>query len=94
MKFTQYYLQCLSHASYLIGDETSGRAVVVDPQRDVDEYLAEAVKLDFDRDRFMLISRHLISVLTLGDNALARKAVFAIIKAIEHFEMAEGGEVT
>src|SRR5262245_59481585 len=42
MKFNQYYLQCLSHASYLIGDETSGRAVVVDPQRDVSEYVADA----------------------------------------------------
>ncbi|MEQ8718766.1 MAG: rhodanese-like domain-containing protein [Acidimicrobiales bacterium] len=42
MKFTQYYLDCLSHASYLIGDETSGRAVVVDPRRDVDEYVADA----------------------------------------------------
>jgi hypothetical protein len=57
-----------------------------------DEYLTEAVKLDVDRDRFMLISRHLISVLTLGDNALAREAVYAIIKAMEHLEMAEGGE--
>ncbi|MEE9417520.1 MAG: MBL fold metallo-hydrolase [Acidimicrobiales bacterium] len=42
MKFTQYYLDCLSHASYLIGDETTGRAVVVDPRRDVDEYVADA----------------------------------------------------
>lgn len=42
MKFIQYYLDCLSHASYLIADETSGRAVVVDPQRDVAEYLADA----------------------------------------------------
>ena len=42
MKFTQYYLECLSHASYLIGDESTGRAVVVDPQRDVHEYLADA----------------------------------------------------
>ncbi|MBX9920244.1 MAG: MBL fold metallo-hydrolase [Mycolicibacterium frederiksbergense] len=42
MKFTQYYLDCLSHASYLIGDETTGRAVVVDPQRDVSEYLSDA----------------------------------------------------
>jgi len=45
MKFNQYYLECLSHASYLIGDETSGRAVVVDPQRDVSEYIADAEKL-------------------------------------------------
>lgn len=42
MLFNQYYLDCLSHASYLIGDETTGRAVVVDPQRDISEYLADA----------------------------------------------------
>lgn len=40
--FVQFYLDCLSHASYLIGDRTTGRAVVVDPQRDVNEYLATA----------------------------------------------------
>jgi hydroxyacylglutathione hydrolase len=42
MIFQQYYLDCLSHASYLIGDQASGRAVVVDPQRDVAEYIADA----------------------------------------------------
>ena len=42
MIFTQYYLDCLSQASYLIGDETTGRAVVVDPRRDVAEYLEDA----------------------------------------------------
>jgi hydroxyacylglutathione hydrolase len=42
MKFQQYYLECLSHASYLIGDESTGRAVVIDPQRDIAEYLADA----------------------------------------------------
>ena len=42
MFFRQYYLDCLSHASYLIGDSSTGRAVVVDPQRDVAEYLADA----------------------------------------------------
>ena len=45
MKFNQYYLDCLSHASYLIGDETTGRAVVVDPQRDVSEYIKDAEDL-------------------------------------------------
>ena len=45
MKFNQYYLECLSHASYLIGDQTTGRAVVVDPQRDVSEYIADAKAL-------------------------------------------------
>ena len=42
MRFTQYYLDCLSQASYLIGDEASGQAIVVDPRRDVSEYLADA----------------------------------------------------
>ena len=42
MKFVQYYLDCLSQASYLIGDETTGRAVVVDPRRDIDEYVRDA----------------------------------------------------
>jgi glyoxylase-like metal-dependent hydrolase (beta-lactamase superfamily II)/rhodanese-related sulfurtransferase len=42
MIFQQYYLACLSHASYLIGDETTGRAVVVDPQRDVSGYVTDA----------------------------------------------------
>ncbi|MEZ5143047.1 MAG: MBL fold metallo-hydrolase [Acidimicrobiales bacterium] len=45
MIFTQYYLDCLSQASYLIGDETTGRAVVVDPRRDIDEYLRDAAEL-------------------------------------------------
>jgi hydroxyacylglutathione hydrolase len=44
MKFTQYYLDCLSQASYLIGDETTGRAVVVDPRRDIDEYVRDATE--------------------------------------------------
>ncbi|MXM65967.1 MBL fold metallo-hydrolase [Streptomyces sp. HUCO-GS316] len=42
MFFAQYYLDCLSQASYMIADETTGRAVVVDPRRDVCEYLADA----------------------------------------------------
>ncbi|MDF6045400.1 MBL fold metallo-hydrolase [Streptomyces sp. JH14] len=42
MFFAQYYLDCLSQASYMIADETSGHAVVVDPRRDVSEYLADA----------------------------------------------------
>lgn len=42
MLFTQYYLDCLSQASYLIADETTGRAVLIDPRRDIGEYLADA----------------------------------------------------
>src|SRR6476660_6189842 len=40
----QFYLNCLAHASYLIGDESSRVAAVVDPQRDVDQYLAFAAE--------------------------------------------------
>ncbi len=42
MFFRQYDLACLSLYSYLIGDTTTGRAVVVDPQRDISGYLADA----------------------------------------------------
>lgn len=42
MLFKQYYLGCLAHASYLIGDEQTRTAAVVDPQRDIEQYLAEA----------------------------------------------------
>jgi hydroxyacylglutathione hydrolase len=38
--FKQFYLGCLAHASYLIGSD--GEAAVVDPQRDVDQYIDEA----------------------------------------------------
>ena len=40
----QFYLNCLAHASYLIGDEQTKTAAVVDPQRDVDQYLAFAAE--------------------------------------------------
>jgi alkyl hydroperoxide reductase subunit AhpC len=40
----QFYLPCLAHASYLIGDEATGTAAVVDPQRDTDQYIAFAAE--------------------------------------------------
>jgi hydroxyacylglutathione hydrolase len=40
MYFKQFYLGCLAHASYLIGSD--GEAAVVDPQRDVGQYVSEA----------------------------------------------------
>src|SRR6188768_3124490 len=46
MYFKQFYLGCLSQASYLIGSE--GEAVVVDPQRDVDEYIETARREGFE----------------------------------------------
>jgi hydroxyacylglutathione hydrolase len=46
MILKQFYLNCLAHASYLIGDEQSHVAAVVDPQRDIDQYLAFAAEHD------------------------------------------------
>ncbi|HEX4229458.1 MAG TPA: MBL fold metallo-hydrolase [Bryobacteraceae bacterium] len=51
MLLKQYYLGCLAHASYLVGDEASGTAIVVDPQRDIQKYLDDA-------ERFGLRIRH------------------------------------
>ena len=42
MFLKQYYLGCLAHASYLIADEKTKVAVVVDPQRDIEQYLTDA----------------------------------------------------
>ncbi len=42
MILKQYYLGCLAHASYLLGDGLSSTAIVVDPQRDIEKYLADA----------------------------------------------------
>lgn len=45
MILKQYYLGCLAHASYLLGDEESATAIVVDPQRDIQQYLTDAAAL-------------------------------------------------
>src|SRR5262245_26277703 len=39
MILKQFYLNCLAHASYIVADEESGAAAVIDPQRDIDQYL-------------------------------------------------------
>lgn len=41
----QFYLNCLAHASYLIGDERTRTAAIVDPRRDIEPYLEEAGRL-------------------------------------------------
>jgi hydroxyacylglutathione hydrolase len=51
MILKQYYLGCLAHASYFLGDEASSTAIIVDPQRDIQQYLADA-------ERFGLQIRH------------------------------------
>lgn len=40
MNFKQFYLGCLSHASYYLG--SNGEAAIIDPQRDVQQYIDEA----------------------------------------------------
>ena len=42
MHFKQFYLGCLSHASYYLG--SNGEAAVIDPQRDVQQYIDEAAE--------------------------------------------------
>jgi len=54
----QFYLNCLAHASYLIGDEATGTAVVVDPQRDIDRYLEFAVKHNLKIKHVILTHLH------------------------------------
>jgi len=39
MELRQFHLESLGHASYLVGDERTGEALVLDPKRDVDDYL-------------------------------------------------------
>jgi rhodanese-related sulfurtransferase/glyoxylase-like metal-dependent hydrolase (beta-lactamase superfamily II) len=70
--FSQYYLECLSHASYLVGDETTGRAVVVDPQRDVDGYLADAAAAGLTIER--VIETHVHADFLSGHLELAARS--------------------
>lgn len=77
MKLIQYYLDCLSHASYLLADETTGRAVVVDPQRDVSEYLADAEKHGFTIE--LVIETHFHADFLSGHLELAKATGAAIV---------------
>src|SRR6478752_2549299 len=58
MIFRQYYLGCLAHASYLVGDESSRVAAVVDPQRDVEQYVLDARRLDLQIRHVFLTHLH------------------------------------
>ena len=95
MYFKQFYLACLAHASYLIGSE--GEAVVVDPQRDVDEYLAEAsahgLKIKY------VIETHLHADFVSGHQEIAARTGAQIVfgeKAgveFEHRAVRDGEEI-
>ena len=58
MFLKQYYLGCLAHASYLIADEASRSAIVVDPQRDIEQYLADARQLGVEIRHVFLTHLH------------------------------------
>src|SRR6266404_8648516 len=75
MYFKQFYLGCLAHASYLIGSD--GEAAVVDPQRDVDQYIEEAnaqnLKIKY------IIETHLHADFVSGHRELADKTGAEIV---------------
>ncbi|WP_017593903.1 MBL fold metallo-hydrolase [Nocardiopsis potens] len=71
MYLAQYYLDCLSQASYMIADETTGRAVVVDPRIDVQEYLDDAARRGFTVEG--VINTHLHADFISGHFEIARR---------------------
>jgi rhodanese-related sulfurtransferase/glyoxylase-like metal-dependent hydrolase (beta-lactamase superfamily II) len=58
MVLKQYYLGCLAHASYLLGDEASSTAIIVDPQRDIHQYLVDAEKYGLEIRHVFLTHFH------------------------------------
>ncbi len=103
MIFKQYELGCLSLFSYLIGDESTGRAVIVDPQRDVSQYVADADAAGLHIERVIethfhadFLSGHLElaaatgAVISYGDEA---RADFPI-EGLAHGQHLSLGEVT
>jgi hydroxyacylglutathione hydrolase len=75
MYFKQFYLGCLAHASYLIGSE--GEAAVVDPQRDVDQYINEAEANDLQIK--YVIETHLHADFVSGHRELAERTGAEIV---------------
>src|SRR5258708_611302 len=75
MYFKQFYLNCLAHASYLIGSDSE--AAVVDPQRDVDQYLNEAAARNLKIK--YVIETHLHADFVSGHRELAARSGAQII---------------
>jgi hydroxyacylglutathione hydrolase len=67
--FQQFYLTCLSHASYMVGSE--GVAAVVDPQRDVQIYVDEAAAHGLKIEH--VIETHLHADFVSGHRELAER---------------------
>jgi len=96
MVLKQYYLGCLSQASYLVGDETTGTAVVVDPRRDIDEYVADAAAHGFTIRHVILTHFHADFVaghLELRDRVGARIHLGARARADYEFSPLREGDV-
>ncbi len=95
MYFKQFYLACLAHASYLIGSD--GEAVIVDPQRDVDAYLAEASAQGFQIK--YVIETHLHADFVSGHQEIAARTGAQIVfgekagAAFEHRAVRHGEEI-
>jgi hydroxyacylglutathione hydrolase len=75
MHFQQFYLGCLAHASYFIASD--GEAAVVDPQRDVQQYVDEAERLGA-RIRYV-IETHLHADFVSGHRELAERTGAEIV---------------
>ncbi|MEW4452382.1 MBL fold metallo-hydrolase [Bremerella sp. JC817] len=58
MYFQRYYLECLSHASYMVADEETKVAAVIDPQRDIDIYVKDAEEHGFRIEHVILTHFH------------------------------------
>ena len=97
MHFKQFYLGCLAHASYLIGDEQSGAAAVVDPQRDIEQYLAFAAQHGLRIEHVLLTHLHadfIAGHLELRDRVGARIYLGAAAKAEYAFTpLADGSRI-
>ena len=95
MHFRQFYLGCLAHASYFIASE--GQAVVVDPQRDVEQYLEEAERTG-SRIRYIL-ETHLHADFVSGHRELAERTGAEIVfgaaadAELPHRAVSEGDEL-
>ncbi|MFQ5598951.1 MAG: rhodanese-like domain-containing protein [Candidatus Krumholzibacteriia bacterium] len=96
MILKQYYLGCLAHASYLIGDTRSRTAVIVDPQRDIDHYLEDAAQQGLRIAHVILTHLHADFVsghLELRKRAGARIHLGARAEAEYEFTPAHDGDV-
>lgn len=77
MHVERFYLDCLAHASYVIADRTAGTAAVVDPQRDIQQYLDYLSQHDL-RLQYVL-ETHLHADFVSGHVELAEKTGAEIV---------------